>query len=186
MFSQLPSGFSSGNRKEGPSRDLDGRDPPTGGKAFDAFLKTYEAKYPKATTCLEKDRKELQAFYRLFGVSLQNPEIPSGLPGGKALREIGRTPKMGLFLQRVVQRIALAQCHQACDPCTKTSRGRSRDSVSKGPDLPGNTKEKSRTMVWKSRDWTSIGKLTLNPQRETVSNDQSLSEEKSKKMRQIA
>lgn len=32
-------------------------------KAFDAFLKTYEAKYPKATTCLEKDRKELLAFY---------------------------------------------------------------------------------------------------------------------------
>ena len=32
-------------------------------KAFDAFLKTYEAKYPKATTCLVKDRKELLAFY---------------------------------------------------------------------------------------------------------------------------
>ena len=32
-------------------------------KAFDAFLKTYEAKYPKATTCIEKNRKELLAFY---------------------------------------------------------------------------------------------------------------------------
>ena len=32
-------------------------------KAFDLFLRTYEAKYPKATECLGKDRKELLAFY---------------------------------------------------------------------------------------------------------------------------
>jgi putative transposase len=31
--------------------------------AFDLFLKTYEAKYPKATECLSKDRMELLAFY---------------------------------------------------------------------------------------------------------------------------
>lgn len=31
--------------------------------AFDGFLETYEAKYPKATACLEKDREELLAFY---------------------------------------------------------------------------------------------------------------------------
>jgi transposase-like protein len=33
------------------------------GKAFDLFLRTYEAKYPKATECLEKDRDVLLAFY---------------------------------------------------------------------------------------------------------------------------
>ena len=32
-------------------------------KAFDLFLETYNAKYPKATQCLEKDREELLAFY---------------------------------------------------------------------------------------------------------------------------
>src|SRR5262249_62138980 len=32
-------------------------------KAFDLFLRTYEAKYPKATACLGKDRKELLVFY---------------------------------------------------------------------------------------------------------------------------
>jgi transposase-like protein len=32
-------------------------------KAFDLFLSTYEAKYPKATECLSKDRTELLAFY---------------------------------------------------------------------------------------------------------------------------
>ena len=32
-------------------------------KAFDTFLKTYEAKYPKATECLLKDREPLLAFY---------------------------------------------------------------------------------------------------------------------------
>ena len=32
-------------------------------KAFDLFLRTYEAKYPKATECLAKDREELLSFY---------------------------------------------------------------------------------------------------------------------------
>jgi transposase-like protein len=33
------------------------------GEAFDLFLKTYEAKYPKAADCLRKDRDSLLAFY---------------------------------------------------------------------------------------------------------------------------
>lgn len=32
-------------------------------KAFDRFIKTYDAKYPKATECLAKDRAALLAFY---------------------------------------------------------------------------------------------------------------------------
>ena len=32
-------------------------------KAFDLFLATYEAKYPKATACLAKDRESLLVFY---------------------------------------------------------------------------------------------------------------------------
>ena len=32
-------------------------------KSFDLFLRTYEAKYPKATECLDKDRAVLLAFY---------------------------------------------------------------------------------------------------------------------------
>jgi len=32
-------------------------------KAFDLFLATYKAKYPKAAQCLEKDREEMLAFY---------------------------------------------------------------------------------------------------------------------------
>ena len=32
-------------------------------KAFDLFVKTYEAKYPKAVLCLQKDREELMAFF---------------------------------------------------------------------------------------------------------------------------
>ncbi len=32
-------------------------------RAFELFLKTYEAKYPKATACLEKDREALLTFY---------------------------------------------------------------------------------------------------------------------------
>ncbi len=33
------------------------------GKAFDLFIETYDAKYPKATLCLQKDREELMAFF---------------------------------------------------------------------------------------------------------------------------
>lgn len=33
------------------------------GDAFDLFIDTYQAKYPKATECLRKDRDELLAFY---------------------------------------------------------------------------------------------------------------------------
>src|SRR5690606_27679800 len=32
-------------------------------EAFDLFIATYEAKYPKATACLEKDRDALLTFY---------------------------------------------------------------------------------------------------------------------------
>lgn len=32
-------------------------------KAFDLFIRTYEVKYPKATECLQKDHKELMAFF---------------------------------------------------------------------------------------------------------------------------
>ena len=32
-------------------------------KAFDLFIDKYEAKYPKAAKCLQKDREELLAFY---------------------------------------------------------------------------------------------------------------------------
>ena len=31
--------------------------------AFDLFIQTYEAKYPKSTLCLQKDREDLLAFY---------------------------------------------------------------------------------------------------------------------------
>ena len=33
------------------------------GEAFDLFIETYQAKYPKAAQCLQKDREELLAFY---------------------------------------------------------------------------------------------------------------------------
>lgn len=33
------------------------------GRAFDLFIQTYEAKYPRATTCLAKDREVLLTFY---------------------------------------------------------------------------------------------------------------------------
>jgi len=44
----------------------------TADKAFDAFLAIYDAKYPKATTCLAKDREELLAFFAFPAVHWQS------------------------------------------------------------------------------------------------------------------
>ena len=41
-------------------------------KAFDLFIETYEAKYPKATLSLQKDREELLAFYDFPAVHWQS------------------------------------------------------------------------------------------------------------------
>ena len=40
-------------------------------KAFDHFVRTYQAKYPKAVGCLEKDREVLLAFYDFPAVHWQ-------------------------------------------------------------------------------------------------------------------
>lgn len=41
-------------------------------KAFDLFVRTYEAKYPKATECLIKDRDELLCFYQFPAMHWQS------------------------------------------------------------------------------------------------------------------
>ena len=45
------------------ARHLRGRERAEAEKAFDLFVATYEAKYPKATECLAKDREVLLTFY---------------------------------------------------------------------------------------------------------------------------
>lgn len=40
--------------------------------AFDLFIRQYDAKYPKATACLQKDREELLAFYDFPAKPRQN------------------------------------------------------------------------------------------------------------------
>ena len=41
-------------------------------QSFDLFIDTYEAKYPKATTCLQKDREALMTFYDFPAVHWQH------------------------------------------------------------------------------------------------------------------
>lgn len=52
-----------GEAEARPCTDLDGRGPRRRTEAFDSFRETYEAKHPKATNRLVKDRKKLLAFY---------------------------------------------------------------------------------------------------------------------------
>jgi len=54
-------------------------------KAFDLFLDTFEAKYPQAATCLEKDRTELLA----FTTSLQR----TGATFGRPIRSKAHSPR---------------------------------------------------------------------------------------------
>ena len=66
-------------RDAGPAPDLDGARPRRGGEGVDTFAAKYQAKYPKAVTCLTKDREALLAFYdfpRSTG-STSGPRTPS-------------------------------------------------------------------------------------------------------------
>jgi transposase-like protein len=47
-------------------------------RAFDLFVKTYEAKYPKAAECLSRDRDVLLAFYDFPGSWLGTTEHWAG------------------------------------------------------------------------------------------------------------
>lgn len=44
-------------------------------QAFDIFLKSYEAKYPKAILCLQKDREELMAFFNFPAIRSNPPSV---------------------------------------------------------------------------------------------------------------
>ena len=67
--------------------------------AFDLFIYTFEAKYPKATECLIKDREELMTFYdfRLSSGRVSEPQTRSEAPSPRS----GTEPnKQGLSKQR--------------------------------------------------------------------------------------
>ena len=72
-------------------------------KAFDLFIDTYDAKYPKATQCLQKDREELLAFYDLparYWVSLRttNPiESTFGMIRHRTKRSKGCLSRDGML-----------------------------------------------------------------------------------------
>jgi transposase-like protein len=48
-------------------------------KAFDWFVRTYEAKYPQATECLVKDRQELLVFYAFPAAHWMHLRTPNGI-----------------------------------------------------------------------------------------------------------
>ena len=75
--------------------------------AFDAFLEKYEAKYPKATHCLAKDRDELLAFYdfpaehwqHLRTTKSDRVDVRHGAPAASEDQGVGyaqRVPRHGL------------------------------------------------------------------------------------------
>ena len=53
-------------------------------KAFDHFVQTYQAKYPKAVGCLEKDREVLLAFYDFPAVHWQHIRTTNPIESGFA------------------------------------------------------------------------------------------------------
>jgi hypothetical protein len=76
-------------------------------KAFDLFVRTYEAKYPKATACLAKDRPGAVTVLRLPGGALEAPadderdreRVRNGAAADgedEGVRDAGRVPDEGV------------------------------------------------------------------------------------------
>ena len=116
--------------------DLPGRGPKAEAeKAFDLFVKTYEAKYPKATECLAKDREVLLSVLRLPGGALgahpdDQPDRERVLDGAaearqdEGEREPGGVPDDGVQADGVgIKGLAIVERFAAA------GRGRPRDHV---------------------------------------------------------
>ncbi len=101
-------------------------------EAFDLFVETYQAKYPKAAECLNKDREELLAFYDFPAEHWVHLRTTEGWSDRERLRDreasteedswqrqSRRLPRDGLQVDRVRQQemanaqrlVPLARCH---------------------------------------------------------------------------
>lgn len=71
---ELPATLGPGQREEWVSATWMADTRTHADRAFDTLMQTYQAKYPKATACLAKNRQPLLAFYD----SLQNTGFTCG------------------------------------------------------------------------------------------------------------
>ena len=69
-------------------------------KAFNLFIKTYQAKYPKAMLCLQKDREELMAFFDFPAQHWQSIRTSNPIESAFAMIRTPHQAFKGLSLMR--------------------------------------------------------------------------------------
>ena len=69
-------------------------------KAFDLFIKTYQAKYHKAVLCLKKDREELMAFFDFLTQHWQSIRTSNPIESAFAMIRTPHQAFKGLSLMR--------------------------------------------------------------------------------------
>jgi len=98
-------------------------------KAFDGFIETYEAKYPKATECLNKDREALLAFYHFPAERWQHLRTTNPIESTFAAVRLRMTRTKGSGSRKACLTIVFKLCQSAAKTWRKLK-------VSKGlPDV---------------------------------------------------
>ena len=80
---------------------------------FDRFIETYEAKYPKATYCLEKDREVLLTFYRFPAEHWKHIRTTNPIESAFATVRLRTDKVKGCFTSTTVVSMAYKLCRCA-------------------------------------------------------------------------
>ena len=82
-------------------------------EAWDIFLKTYDAKYPKATECLSKDRDAMLAFYDFPAEHWQHIRTTNPIESTFATAGLRTAKVRGCFSTETVVNMAFKLCQSA-------------------------------------------------------------------------
>ncbi len=82
-------------------------------KAYDLFIRTYEAKYPKATDCLLKDRDSMLAFYDFPAEHWQHIRTTNPIESTFATVRLRTRKVRGCFSSQTVINMAFKLCQSA-------------------------------------------------------------------------
>ena len=82
-------------------------------KAYELFLKTYDAKYPKATNCLIKDRESMLAFYDFPAEHWQHIRTTNPIESTFATVRLRTARVRGCFSTETVINMAFKLCQSA-------------------------------------------------------------------------
>ena len=82
-------------------------------KAYHLFIKSYEAKYPKATECLSKDRESMLVFYDFPTEHWQHTRTTNPIESTHATVRLRTARVRGCFFSQTVMNMACKLCQSA-------------------------------------------------------------------------